>query len=77
MILTLCKSLRMPWLGIKPDALLLVSDADWRTHADTKERLELFAKDMMQTYLIQGHSTDELATSFPQTRCFCLMLKRP
>lgn len=61
------QSLRMPWLGIKPDALLLVSDADWRTHADTKERLELFAKDMMQTYLIQGHSTDELATSFPQT----------
>tara|TARA_R110001599_G_scaffold22482_1_gene82839 strand:+ start:36489 stop:40466 length:3978 start_codon:yes stop_codon:yes gene_type:complete len=61
------QSLRTPWLGIKPDALLLVSDADWRTHADTKERLELFAKDMMQTYLIQGHSTDELATSFPQT----------
>ena len=61
------QSLRTPWLGIKPDALLLVSDADWRTHADTKERLELFAKDIAQTYLIQDHPTDELATFFPQT----------
>ncbi len=61
------QSLRTHWPGLKPDALLLVSDADWRTHADTKERLELFAKDMMQRYLIQGYSTDELATSFPQT----------
>jgi len=61
------QSVRTPWLGIKPESLVLVSEADWRSHADTKERLELFAKDMALRYLIQGYSTAELAKAFPQT----------
>ncbi|ETI62213.1 cobaltochelatase subunit CobN [Marinomonas profundimaris] len=61
------QSVRTAWLGIKPEPLALVSEVDWRTHADTKERLELFAKSMAQTYLIQSHSTAELAKAFPQT----------
>lgn len=61
------QSVRTPWLGNKPEPLVLVSEADWRTHADTKERLELFAKNIAKTHLIQGHSTAELAKAFPQT----------
>ncbi|MBJ7539169.1 cobaltochelatase subunit CobN [Marinomonas transparens] len=60
-------SVRTPWLGAKPARLLSLSDADWRTHADTKERLELFAKQLVLVHLIQGQSVDELANTLPQT----------
>lgn len=61
------QSLRTPWLGNKPDALLAVSDEDWRTHADTKERLELFAKDLVMNHLIQSQPVNEIETLLPQT----------
>ena len=61
------KSERMPWLGDKPERLLSVSELAWRTHADTKERLELLAKSLVLSHVIGDDSTDELAVTLPQT----------
>ncbi len=61
------QSLSTPWFGSKPDDLLNISDDVWRTHADTKERLELFAKTLALTYLIENNSTVDLMRSYPQT----------
>ncbi|MCB5160858.1 cobaltochelatase subunit CobN [Marinomonas algarum] len=61
------QSLARPWLGNKPNALLAVSDQTWRTHADTKERLELFAKHLVLRYLIHNDSIVELKQVYPQT----------
>jgi len=61
------QSTRTPWLGHQPRALLEVSKADWRTHADTKERLELLAKDLVLSHLIGNNPVDGLAQSLPQT----------
>ncbi|WP_460141700.1 cobaltochelatase subunit CobN [Pseudomonas sp. S2_E01] len=36
-----------PWDGPRPEALLAVSDELWRTAGDTRERLELFAADLI------------------------------
>ena len=40
------------WADNKPDILQSLSDSPWRTHADTRERLELLAKKM----LVEGQS---------------------
>ncbi|MEL0623601.1 cobaltochelatase subunit CobN [Marinomonas arenicola] len=61
------QSTRTPWLGHQPRALLDVSKADWRTHADTKERLELLAKELVLSHLIGNNPVDGLAQSLPQT----------
>ncbi|MGB3385773.1 MAG: cobaltochelatase subunit CobN [Marinomonas sp.] len=61
------QSTRTPWLGHQPRALLEVSKADWRTHADTKERLELLAKDLVLSHLIGNNPVDGVAQSLPQT----------
>ncbi|MGO3344737.1 MAG: cobaltochelatase subunit CobN [Marinomonas sp.] len=61
------QSTRLPWLGNQPSELMDVSTADWRTHADTKERLELFAKHLVLRHLIGDESVAELALTLPQT----------
>ncbi|WP_133010286.1 cobaltochelatase subunit CobN [Marinomonas flavescens] len=61
------QSTRMPWLGNQPSELMDVSTADWRTHADTKERLELFAKKLALQHLIGDESVVALAQRLPQT----------
>ena len=61
------QSLRTPWFGNKPDALQAVSNESWRTHADTKERLELFAKKLVLHHLIQNESLSGIETFLPQT----------
>lgn len=51
------------WLGVKPDRLKNISDADWRTEADTRERLELLAEHYIDSIL--DHQI--LTESLPQT----------
>ena len=43
---------RDEWLGNKPDVLMNVSNELWRSHADTRERLELLALEWVHTYLL-------------------------
>ncbi|QUX95198.1 cobaltochelatase subunit CobN [Marinomonas sp. CT5] len=61
------KSERTSWAGDKPDVLLAVSSLAWRTHADTKERLELLAKSLVLSHLMGNESTEELAAKLPHT----------
>jgi cobaltochelatase CobN len=39
------------WLGVKPAALMDISAEPWRTHGDTRERLELFALQLIERAL--------------------------
>ncbi|MBM7059482.1 cobaltochelatase subunit CobN [Pseudomonas sp. UL073] len=38
-----------PWQGPQPGALLAVSDEPWRTHGDTRERIELLALQLLES----------------------------
>ena len=44
------------WSGNRPQRLLAVSDDHWRSHADTRERLELLALELVSEYLIDESS---------------------
>lgn len=61
------QSLRTPWLGKQPEVLLSVTNAQWRTHADTKERLELLAQNLVMKHLIQDESLSAIEASLPET----------
>ncbi len=41
-----------PWQGEKPKILAQISDASWRTEADTRERLELLALELVQNHVL-------------------------
>lgn len=43
-----------PWQGLRPSLLARQSRAAWRTQADTRERLELLAKQLMRS-LLEGN----------------------
>ncbi|MFJ2690010.1 cobaltochelatase subunit CobN [Pseudomonas sp. NPDC087336] len=45
-----CK-LAEPWIGPRPNAMLSLSDEPWRTTGDTRERLELFATQLISQVL--------------------------
>ena len=49
-----------PWLGHKPHILNDLIDASWRTHADTKERLELFAQKLILEHLLNKTLNEKL-----------------
>jgi cobaltochelatase CobN len=44
-----------PWHGPRPHALQQLSAAAWRSHGDTRERLELFASALIEQ-LLDGHA---------------------
>ncbi|MDB5893655.1 MAG: cobaltochelatase subunit CobN, partial [Rhodoferax sp.] len=48
-----------PWTGARPPLLLAVSDAPWRHQADTRERLELLAQQLLE---VDGSSAGDFAT---------------
>ena len=56
-----------PWQGSRPELLQSVSEALWRTEADTRERLELLAAQWLSRYVIDAESFDALAADFPAT----------
>ncbi|WP_432473433.1 cobaltochelatase subunit CobN [Amphritea sp. HPY] len=48
-----------PWQGAQPELLQQISDQLWRTEADTRERLELLAKQLIQDYVLSNNGTQE------------------
>ncbi|GAB3485274.1 cobaltochelatase subunit CobN [Marinomonas epiphytica] len=61
------ESLATPWQGPRPSMLVRVSDASWRTQADTKERLETLAAGLVKTFLLEHADLAELAQPLPLT----------
>lgn len=55
------------WAGPKPDLLQTISEVPWRTEADTKERLELLAKQLVWSHLIQSAPVETLDKRLEQT----------
>lgn len=55
-----------PWLGEKPELLQQLSDEPWRNGGDARERLELFATQLIEE-IIAGNATDKEST-LPHTQ---------
>ncbi|WP_166372741.1 cobaltochelatase subunit CobN [Psychromonas sp. SA13A] len=55
------------WLGDKPTLLEKITDATWRTHADTRERLELLALQWVEHFLLNDNDLIEL-NHYPATQ---------
>ena len=53
-----------PWLGRRPEVLQSLTNALWRTEADTRERLELLALEWVEHYVIQEN---KMAAAFCKT----------
>jgi cobaltochelatase CobN len=56
------------WAGKRPGILLDVTDSNWRTGADTRERLELLAIELVSSYLLNPDVTIQLP-QLPATSC--------
>lgn len=52
-----------PWQGAQPAALLAVSEQPWRTHGDTRERIELLALQLLEV------PNPELAAGMGKSEC--------
>ncbi|WP_249977941.1 cobaltochelatase subunit CobN [Vreelandella olivaria] len=55
------------WQGPKPPVLVKQLDSHWRTAADTRERLELLAQQLVAEYVLAPGSLDELTVGYPAT----------
>jgi len=55
------------WVGTRPKILLEIDSGNWRTEADTRERLELLALRWVSDYLIESKPLSQLEPSFPNT----------
>jgi len=55
------------WQGARPAVLVEIDSRHWRTHADTRERLELLALQWVSDYLIGGQDLSSVELSFPHT----------
>ncbi len=57
------------WLGNKPDVLLAQLERPWRTEADTRERLEHLALQLVKDYVVNETVNDfsQLSLLYPQT----------
>ncbi|WP_369819604.1 cobaltochelatase subunit CobN, partial [Oleiphilus sp. HI0117] len=49
------------WEGTRPECLAELDEGLWRTEADTRERLELLAKKLVETYVLSDESIPLLA----------------
>lgn len=54
------------WLGEKPAQLAELTEDDWRSEADTRERLELFAAQLVTDYVLADTALDTLS-NLPRT----------
>ncbi|WP_415901680.1 cobaltochelatase subunit CobN [Neptuniibacter sp. QD29_5] len=54
------------WLGEKPAQLAELTEDDWRSEADTRERLELFAAKLVTDYVLVDNSIETLS-DLPRT----------
>ncbi|ORU94395.1 MAG: cobaltochelatase subunit CobN [Cycloclasticus sp. symbiont of Bathymodiolus heckerae] len=56
------------WSGNKPDVLQTISNSAWRTEADTRERLELYALELINKYVLGDQEIDAMVqASLPNT----------
>ena len=65
---------REQWCGEKPDLLMKVSETLWRTHADTRERLELLALQWVEHFLLNDNDLIELK-AYPATQALLTYAK--
>lgn len=56
-----------PWTRAKPQILSTLIESDWRTHADTKERLELYAQQLILVHLL-AHDNEVCLPELPHTQ---------
>ncbi|MGP4843131.1 cobaltochelatase subunit CobN [Marinobacter sp. 1Y8] len=59
------------WAGPRPEALVSQSDSSWRTGADTRERLELLAHQMVADYVVGDGDIETLKQNYPATAAQC------
>jgi len=55
------------WQGNRPQVLQTISEQAWRTDADTRERLELLAKNVIQRFVLAKEDLSGLAVNFSRT----------
>jgi len=55
------------WKGARPEILQTISQAPWRTEADTRERLEMLAHLWVQTFVLDKGETESITEHFPLT----------
>jgi len=55
------------WTDAQPELLKQQTERPWRTHGDTRERLELLAKVWVQDYVLERPTLAGLSPDFPQT----------
>lgn len=56
-----------PWDGVRPEMLFDISEAPWRTEADTRERLELLAVDLVHLTLNNDAEYCHFSSILPNT----------
>lgn len=64
-----------PWTGPRPAVLAQISEDSWRTAADTRERLELLARQWVRRYVLGGEDPEaipeSIANDYPRTAVQC------
>ncbi|AJQ92176.1 cobaltochelatase subunit CobN [Gynuella sunshinyii] len=58
---------REHWQGPKPDILATLSETPWRSAADTRERLELLARQWVRQYVVEHQNLTTLQARFPNS----------
>jgi len=64
------------WTGARPNILLEIDSRNWRTEADTRERLELLALKWVSDYLIGTECLSQLEPSFPNTYALLIFARK-
>ena len=64
------------WHGKRPQILQDIDSSPWRTNADTRERLELLALNMVDGYLIKDGDLNRLETEYPDTHALLVFSKK-
>ncbi|WP_456490386.1 cobaltochelatase subunit CobN [Marinobacter nauticus] len=59
------------WEGPRPEVLLKLSDTPWRSGADTRDRLETLAHQIVLDHVVQGDVSEALAAAYPATAEQC------
>ncbi|WP_136248957.1 cobaltochelatase subunit CobN [Halomonas borealis] len=63
-----------PWTGPRPSALSdldALSEAPWRSAADTRERLERLAERLVEAFVLEDGDLESLARDWPATAALC------
>ncbi len=56
-----------PWRGARPALLVNLSGRGWRTEADTRERLEMLARQWVNSYVLAPGDSSALSVHYPRT----------